>query len=111
MTELHDIESIQKDIPIEIFVSSSSETPDAEKPSVPRGRGKPRMKTALWRYREDGTYDHRPNDKYYFHKYMAVRNMCTCGRMVAVGDKTRRRKTRICANLTVIRQNGSQVIF
>ena len=62
MTEVHDIESIQQDIPIEVFVSSGSDTPDAETPSVPRGRGKLRMNTALWRYREDGTYDHRPND-------------------------------------------------
>ena len=109
MTEVHDIDTIHQDIPIEIFVSSSSET--AETPPVPRGRGKPRMITALWRYKEDGTYDHRPNNKYHYHKDMAARNMCSYGRMAAVGDKTRHRKTRICAKLTAIRQNGSLVIL
>ena len=105
MTELHDIESIQNDIPIEIFVSSCSE----DTPEMPpkRTRGKPRVETASWRYREAGTYDNRPNDKYYFNKYMAVRNMCTCGRMVAVGDRSRHRKTRVCMELFAIRQNNS----
>ena len=105
MTEVQDIETIHQDIPLEVFVSSSSE----DTPEMPpkRTRGRPRMETALWRYNEDGTYNHKPNDKYYFHKYMAMRNMCSCGRMVAVGDITRHRKTRICAKLTAIRQNGS----
>ena len=98
-----DIESIQQDIPIDVFVSSGSETPDAETPSVPRGRGKPRMKTALWRYREDGTYDNRPNDKAYFAKYMAMRRECTCGRMISIGDKYKHAKSKICAKLTAIR--------
>ena len=105
MTEVQDIETIHQDIPLEVFVSSGSE----DTPEMPpkRTRGRPRMETDLWRYNEDGTYNNKPNDKYYFHKYMAMRNICYCGRMAAVGDITRHRKTRICAKLTAIRQNGS----
>ena len=51
MTEVQDIETIHQDIPLEIFVSSSSE----DTPEMPpkRSRGRPRMETALWRYNED----------------------------------------------------------
>ena len=105
MTEVQDIETIHQDIPIEVFVSSCSE----DTPEMPpkRTRGRPRMETAVWRYNEDGTYNHKPNDKAYFAKYMAVRNICSCGRMVAIGDRSRHKKTRVCIELTAIRQNSS----
>ena len=102
MTELHDIESIQQDIPTEVFVSSGSETPDAETPPK-RIRGRPRMETASWRYNQDGTYNHKPNDKAHFAKYMAMRRECTCGKMVLVGEIYKHKKYEICIKLTAQR--------
>ena len=99
MTEVHDIESIQNDIPIEVFVSSCSE----DTPEMPPKRTRGRPRTALWRYSEDGTYNNKPSDKAYFAKYMAVRHMCTCGKMVAVGEIYKHKKYKICIKLTAQR--------
>jgi hypothetical protein len=60
-------------------------------------------RTALWRYNEDGTYNNKPADKAYFAKYMAVRHMCTCGKMVAVGEIYKHKKYKICIKLTAQR--------
>ena len=100
MTEVQDIETIHQDIPLEVFVSSSSETPETP---PKRSRGRPRMETASWRYNEDGTYNHRPKDKAYFAKCMAMRRECTCGRMILIGDQYKHMKSKICAKLTAIR--------
>ena len=103
MTEVHEIESIQQDIPIEVFVSSGSETPDVESPPK-RSKGRPLgSRTALWRYKEDGTYDARPCDKAYFVKYAAQRKLCTCGRMILVGDIYKHKKYKICIKMTADR--------
>ena len=105
MTEVQDIETIHQDIPLEVFVSSSSETTDMP---PKRSRGRPRMETALWRYNEDGTYNNKPNDKAYFAKYMAMRREGTCGRMSSIGDKYKNMKSKICAKLTAIRMVSNE---
>ena len=77
MTEVHDIETIHQDIPIEVFVSSSLAT--TENPPM-RTRGKPRMESASWRYREDGTYDHRQTTKH------VLLNIWLCDENARVGE-------------------------
>ena len=102
MTEVQDIETIHQDIPLEVFVSSSSE----DTPEMPPKRTRGRPQTALWRYNADGTYNNKPNDKAYFAKYMAVRKECTCGKMIAVGEIYKHKKYKICIKMTAQRMTA-----
>jgi hypothetical protein len=74
-----------------------SSSPDDTQP-VKRRLGKPRQESAIWRWKDDGTYDNRPNDPEYFKKYMSVRVSCPlCNLSVLRGVLPRHKKRAICA--------------
>ena len=79
---------------LENNISSSS---DDTQP-VKRRLGKPRQESAVWRWKDDGTYDSRPIDPEYFKKYMSVRVACPlCNLSVLRGVLARHKKRTICA--------------
>ncbi len=58
---------------------------------------KPRERTALWRWNEDGSYNNKPNDPNYFNNYMKRRVICNyCHRLSSVAHITEHRKSQIC---------------
>ena len=74
---------------------SSSSSEDIQ--PIKRGRGKPRQESAVWRYKENGTYDGRPIDPEYSKKYMNVRVPCpNCGVQVPRGHVSRHKKAKPC---------------
>ena len=61
-----------------------------------------RVKRALWRYSEDGTYNNKPTSETYFRDYyrekIAGKVTCElCGRIVGKQKLDRRTNTKICA--------------
>ena len=73
-----------------------SSSPDDTQP-VKRRLGKPRQESAVWRWKDDGTYDSRPIDPEYFKKYMSVRVPCPfCGVDVLRGNIPKHKKRKPC---------------
>ena len=72
-----------------------SSSPDDTQPVKKNGR--PRQESAVWRWKENGTYDGRPIDPEYFKKYMVVRVPCpNCGVQVPRGHVSRHKKAKPC---------------
>ena len=58
---------------------------------------KPRERTSLWRWNEDGSYNNKPNDPNYFNNYMKRRVVCNfCQRLSTVAHITLHRKSQVC---------------
>ena len=122
------MDTIQDDIPIEIFVSDIEENKPVEQPiEKPKKKRKPVEKTVeppienpvekpkkkrnppirkynseatAWRRRPDGTYDNRPLDPNYYVKYVMTPVQCPlCNLMTRRGHINRHQRSATCQKI------------
>jgi hypothetical protein len=104
------MDTIQDNIPIEIFVSDISDTENykpvekpIEKPIEKPKRRKYKTEDTSWRRRPDGTYNKAPLDPDYYKKYMAEPIKCPlCSVLTSRGHLSRHTRSAICSRINQI---------
>jgi hypothetical protein len=96
------MDTIQDNIPIEIFVSDI-EKPDNSKPVEKPKRRKYKTEDTAWRRRPDGTYNKAPIDPDYYKKYMAEPIKCPlCFVLTSRGHLSRHTRSALCSRVNQI---------
>ena len=92
------MDTIQDDIPIEIFVSDIEENKPVEKPKKRKApMRKYNTEETAWRRKPDGTYDNRPLDPNYYVKYVMTPVQCPlCHLMTRRGHINRHQRSANC---------------
>jgi hypothetical protein len=104
------MDTIQDNIPIEIFVSDISDTENykpvekpIEKPIEKPKRRKYKTEDTSWRRRPDGTYNKAPLDPDYYKKYMAEVIKCPlCSVLTSRGHLSRHTRSAFCSKVNQI---------
>ena len=96
------MDTIQNNIPSEMFVADISDIDNNEQIEKPKRRKETTRKNnteaTAWRRRADGTYDHRPLDPYYYRKYVMTPMQCPlCHLMTSRGHIHRHQRSANCA--------------
>ena len=103
------MDTIQDNIPIEIFVSDISDTEPVEKPIEKPKRRKYKTEDTSWRRRPDGTYDHRPLDPDYYRKYVMTPVQCPlCHLMTSRGHINRHQRSANCHKIRSMILRGQE---
>ncbi len=77
-------------------------------PEITQPTDRRKIRRALWRWNEDGTYNDKPNDPLYFKKYYAEKRRfydatqipCQyCNKLITLGHKARHEKTKSCIKM------------